>query len=723
MGKRKRSITRTLFFYTAISIAVILGSFALFLVINELQRVNKDIEQKEELYINGMKNLIKNEVNLTVDFINYQKSLFEKIDGGSVQKLQNAILEQIAKIRFSNNGYIFVVSYDGTTLMNDVQREMIGKNQWDIIDPNGVKIVQEERKAVENPEGEFIFYSWYKPNAKVPTPKISYVKGIPDWEWMIGTGIYLEDIDKIILREYEAAKKLLTRYIIVIVGIFGFLIFLLLIIAKYVANKTRESFTIFSNFFKQAAAKSTKIDIQKLYFSEFNDPAIAANEMVKNLDKAKNELLKFNQELEQRVKARTNEIIQQKEEILTQNEEIRAQKDELEKHHNHLEKLVAERTSDLELAKVKAEESDRLKSSFLANMSHEIRTPMNAIIGFSNLLIENNIDPGTRTDLTNEITKNGFSLLNLIENILDLAKIETNQIKINKSEFSLVELLNEIYYSYFEIIKNKKLEFILNRDIQNDLIIYSDPIRVKQILQNLIENAIKFTEKGSIEIGHTINNKYITIYVKDTGIGITEKQLSCIFERFSKIEDEKRKLYRGAGLGLPICKHLADLLDGIIHIDSEINKGTTFYLKIPFKDIGNSKLEEEKSRTLKPIYNWPDKTILIAEDDQSNFRYFKMVLSETNITILHAENGKDAVEKCKKMHIDIVLMDIKMPEMDGLEATRIIKKSNPDITIIAQTAFAMENDEKLSKEAGCSAYIQKPIQKLNLLSLIDKFLS
>ncbi len=716
MDKRKRSITRTLFFYTAISIAVILGSFALFLVINELQRVNKDIEEKKNIYINGKKKSLRSYVNLTIDFINFEKSLFEEINGDSIYKLQSAILEQIAKIRFSNDRYIFVVSYDGTTLMNDVQREMIGKNQWDIIDPNGVKIVQEERKAVENPEGEFIFYSWYKPNAKVPTPKISFVQGIPEWEWMVGTGIYLEDIDKIILREHEAAKKLLTRYILVIVGIFGFLIFLLLIIAKYVANKTRESFTIFSNFFKQAAARSTKIDIHKLYFSEFNDPANAANEMVEKLDKAKNELIKFNQELEQRVKERTNEIIQQKEEILTQNEE-------LEKHRNNLEKIVKERTKDLEFAKEKAEESDRLKSSFLANMSHEIRTPMNAIIGFSNLLIENNIDSGTRTDLTNEITKNGFSLLNLIENILDLAKIETSQIKIVKTEFSLNELLNEIYYSFFEIIKNKKLEFILNSDIQNDLVMYSDPIRVKQILKNLIENAIKYTENGSIEIGHTINKEYITIYVKDTGIGITEKQLSCIFERFSKIEDEKQKLYRGAGLGLSICKHLTKLLDGKILVESEVNKGTTFYLKIPLNKIEKVKITEQKNTTLQSQYNWSDKNILIAEDDQSNFRYFNMILSETNINILHAENGKDAVKKCKENNFDLILMDIKMPEMDGLEATRIIKKSKPDITIIAQTAFAMENDEKASLEAGCSAFIQKPIQKLSLLSLLNKFLS
>lgn len=409
--------------------------------------------------------------------------------------------------------------------------------------------------------------------------------------------------------------------------------------------------------------------------------------------------------------------------ISEQNEEIMAQKDELEKHRNHLEKLVKERTRDLELAKVKAEESDRLKSSFLANMSHEIRTPMNAIMGFSNLLVEDQPDAELRKNLSNEISKNGFSLLNLIDNILDLAKIETNQLKIDLTHFNLHELLNEIYYTYYELIKNNELKFILKLKKQFDVILYSDPIRIKQIFKNLIENAIKFTEKGLIEIGYSFREEKLSLYVKDTGIGMDEKQLQLIFARFSKIENNKQKLYRGAGLGLSICKQMTELLGGEIAVESELDKGSTFYINIPAKDFKQIETDINGTSFFSLKYNWVNKTILIAEDDESNFHYLKKLFSETKINIIQAKTGIEAIEKFKENKIDLILMDIKMPKMDGLEATREIKKINPNIPIIAQTAFAMENDKESSIKAGCSAYVQKPIHKHSFFNLIQKFLT
>lgn len=409
--------------------------------------------------------------------------------------------------------------------------------------------------------------------------------------------------------------------------------------------------------------------------------------------------------------------------IFEQNEEILAQKEELENHRNHLEKLVTERTKDLELAKEKAEESDRLKSSFLTNMSHEIRTPMNAIIGFSSLLIEDNIDPITRINLSSEISKNGFLLLNLIDNILDLARIETKQLKIDLVKFNLNDLLNEIYFNYYEIITNKKIKFYLKLKDTNDQMLFSDPLRIKQILKNLIENAIKFTEHGFIEIGYSFQDEKLTLYVKDTGIGMDEKQLSLIFARFSKIENEKQKLYRGAGLGLSICKQLTELLQGEIGVESEPEKGTTFYIKLPINEYESLKSSVIKTNKFRSRFNWSDKTILIAEDDESNFLYFNKLLSETNIKIIQAKNGIEAVEKFKENNPDLILMDIKMPKMDGLEATRLIRQTNPNIPIIAQTAFSLGCDEKLSKIAGCNEYIEKPINKYYFFSLLHKFLT
>ena len=407
--------------------------------------------------------------------------------------------------------------------------------------------------------------------------------------------------------------------------------------------------------------------------------------------------------------------------IYEQNEEISAQKDELEKHRNHLEKLVQERTKDLELAKQRAEESDKLKSSFLANMSHEIRTPMNAIVGFSNLIVENNLNTKAKTNYKHEIVSNCFSLLNLIDNILDLAKIETQQIHFNQKSFDLNELMNDLYYSFIEIADSKKINFLVRKDSQTTVTLKTDTYRLKQILSNLIDNAIKFTEEGFIEVSYSVHNEYITFEVKDTGIGMNQNQLDKLFTRFSKFEKEKQKLYRGAGLGLAICKQLVELLGGKIWVESKLDKGSTFYVRLPA--VEQIKDKQPESNNSKPTLDWKNKTILIAEDNPSNLYFFKMLLSETNINIDHAKNGHEVVKKTKKDAPDLILMDIKMPEMDGLEATRLIRKNNPNIPIIAQTAFSMENDEKLSLEAGCNAYITKPIQKHQLFSLLSKFLS
>ncbi len=408
-------------------------------------------------------------------------------------------------------------------------------------------------------------------------------------------------------------------------------------------------------------------------------------------------------------------------EILQKNEEIQSQKNELEKHQSHLEQIVDQRTKDLKIAKEKAEESDRLKSSFLTNMSHEIRTPMNAVIGFSNMLGEEDLETEVKNNLISEISANSYSLLNLIDNILELSRIDTNQFKVQKEKFNLNNTLNDVYLSFYDIIKLKGLH--LNLKIPEiNIEVYSDNYRIKQIFNNLIDNAVKYTETGNIEIGFNILKNSIELFVKDTGIGLSVNQQNHIFKRFTKVEDDKKKLYRGAGLGLAICKNIINLLNGTIWVESEPERGSAFYFTIPFHTKDNEIVKDaEKKTIIDKDFDWSDKTILIAEDEESNYRFLEMILKNTKIKIFRAENGKEAIEKSKENNFDLVLMDVKMPILDGLEATRIIKSNNSKIPVVSVSAYSSKEDINLSINAGCEEHLSKPIQRQKLLITIKKY--
>ena len=377
---------------------------------------------------------------------------------------------------------------------------------------------------------------------------------------------------------------------------------------------------------------------------------------------------------------------------------------------------------ELEEARHKAEESDRLKSSFLANMSHEIRTPMNAILGFSNLLSANDLPQKAKSEYLGYIKSSGTHLLKLIDDIIDVAKIEAGELKINSKPCDINGLLDELKAVFENVISNnhKSIELEFNKSINdNEFSLITDEIRLKQILTNLIGNAIKFTNTGKIEVGYDAYGRYLQFYVRDTGIGIPQSLHDKIFERFSQVNTTS---FGGTGLGLTITKNLVQLLGGKIWLTSEEGKGSTFFFIIPFD------LHFENKKTLinheimktEEIYLFGTK-ILIADDDDLNFLLLQKHLQKTGVKLLHAKNGKEAIAMSKK-GVHLILMDMQMPGMNGYEATRNIKALNNSMPIIAQTASVLYFDKERCFEAGCDEYIQKPINREQLLSVIKKCL-
>lgn len=435
--------------------------------------------------------------------------------------------------------------------------------------------------------------------------------------------------------------------------------------------------------------------------------------------------------LEFKVKFRTKELENQKEELKAsiefnqkQQEQIKKQNIELELHKNNLESLVEERTADLKEAKNKAEESDRLKSSFLANISHEIRTPMNAIVGFSDLLRKKGNPTSKEIRMLNLIHFNSNSLLNLINDIIDLAKLEQGEILIQKESSDINKLLQDIFETFNtnQDLKQKEIELELMQ-FNEPVILNTDPERVKQILSKLLDNAIKYTEKGKIEFGCKIDKENIAIqfYVKDTGIGLSEIQKNEIFKLFRKIETDKNKLYRGIGLGLTFCRKLVQMLSGEIWVESKINIGSTFYFSIP---LNNTNQVESGDKKIIANSEWKDKNILIAEDEINNYKFLIAILKPTQANIIHAKNGEEAVQLVNKHNnIDLILMDIKMPVMDGLKATKIIRETHKKIKIIAFTAYTMPNDVSIAIDYGCDDYITKPAKAKQIMKIINKHLN
>lgn len=377
---------------------------------------------------------------------------------------------------------------------------------------------------------------------------------------------------------------------------------------------------------------------------------------------------------------------------------------------------------ELVLAKEKAEESDRLKTAFLHNISHEIRTPMNAIVGFSELLKDPELLSETRNHFTDIIIQNSYQLLSIISDIISIATIEAGQVKTTEKEIDLnstLKLLSEQFQQ-----KNQKQNVCLmvkNPLPDNEAFILSDETKLVQILTNLIGNAIKFTMQGHVKFGYSVKGNELEFFVEDTGIGIPPEMQQEVFKRFSQVESTLARQFGGSGLGLSISKAYVELLGGKMWLNSELDKGSTFYFTLPYKKAQKNTFSEKQFANSIKTEVKITKTLLIAEDEDSNFMLLKEVLSDFSINIIRAINGIEAINICKmNKDINLVLMDIKMPVMDGYEATRQIKGFMPNLPIIAQTAYSTDIDKNKALACGCNDFISKPYKKEFLICKIKE---
>jgi PAS domain S-box-containing protein len=388
---------------------------------------------------------------------------------------------------------------------------------------------------------------------------------------------------------------------------------------------------------------------------------------------------------------------------------------------------ISQVQEDLLKAKFEADSSNRLKSSFLANISHEIRTPLNSVVGFSNLLLSDDISKESREEYIEHINHNSEKLLQIIGDIIDLSRLESSQIEITYEETSLNSIVNEIIEDARQVIKRNEKPIILN--VKNELgdsgdLIFTDRVWLKRVLNHLMDNAVKFTLDGSIELHYLLENENIVFKIKDTGIGIKKENLNKIFEEFLQEADGHHRPFEGLGIGLTLAKEVITRMGGAIFVQSEKGIGSEFSFSLPYRPAGSTKISSKKLKSeefLKPI-DWSSKKCLLVDDNKDVLIYLNRILIDTGVTILTARSGFEALEIIRSTpDIDVVLLDMQMPEMNGIEAIKEIRKIRKNLPIIAQTAFIFEDDKDIIIEAGCDACLIKPIRKDHLLTVMSSF--
>jgi PAS domain S-box-containing protein len=382
--------------------------------------------------------------------------------------------------------------------------------------------------------------------------------------------------------------------------------------------------------------------------------------------------------------------------------------------------------NELVKARDEAEASNRLKTSFMANISHEIRTPLNSVVGFANLLLADNMTAETKEEYVEHINYNSEKLLQIIGDIIDLSRLESSQMEISYEEASISAIVREVADDTARLIKRQEKPILMsvrkNFEEVSDLI-FTDSIWLKRVLNHLMDNAVKFTLEGTVDLSYSLVGSFLSFSVKDTGIGIKKENLDTIFEEFRQEIDGHHRPFEGLGVGLTLVKEVVERMGGHVTVISEKGMGSEFTISLPYRPAGTIKVKQTKPNESELLKDWSTKRCLIVDDNKDVLTYLKRILLDTGIDVVAARSGPEALKIMEQdKSIDVVLLDMQMPEMNGIEVTREIRKLRGNIPIVAQTAFVFEDDKDIILAAGCDACLVKPIRKEQLIGVLGSFI-